>query len=190
MPPKNKYTKQQIIEAAIQIVREEGIGGVTARSLAAKLGCSVAPIFSIFANMVELQAELKNKVKSIYYEYVEEGLQEDIAFKGVGISYIKFAIQEPNLFKLLFMSNDHAYSLDDVLSEVEVNYEGVFKCVQDGYGLNYEDSKKLYQHMWIYTHGIAVLCVTGTCKFTSEEIANMLSEVCRSLVKDMRAKND
>ena len=188
MPPKNKFTKQQIIQAAIDIVREEGVFAVTARSIAAKLGCSVAPIFSIFANMEQLLIELKENVKAIYYKYVDEGLKEEIAFRGVGLSYIKFAIQEPNLFKLLFMSNDHAYSLDDVLSEVEVNYDGVFKAVQDGYGLNYEDSKRLYQHMWIYTHGIAVLCVTGTCSFTSEEINIMLNEVCRSLVKDMRSK--
>ncbi|MGN1104830.1 MAG: TetR/AcrR family transcriptional regulator [Candidatus Coproplasma sp.] len=190
MPPKNKYTKQQIIDAAIEIVREEGALAVTARSVAAKLGCSVAPIFSFFEKMDELQAEIKNKVKEIYYEYVNDGLKEDVAFKGVGLSYIKFAMEEPNLFKLLFMSNEGNYSLDDVLSELEVNYEGVFKAVQDGYGLNNEDSKKLYQHMWIYTHGIAVLCVTGTCTFTPQEISQMISEVCASLVKDMRSKND
>lgn len=188
MPPKNKFAKQQIIEAAISIVREEGALAVTARSVAAKLGCSVAPIFSIFANMEQLMSALKEKVKAIYYEYVNEGLKEEIAFKGVGLSYIKFAIEEPNLFKLLFMSNEGEYSLDDVLSEAEVNYDGVFKAVKDSYGLNNEDSKRLYQHMWIYTHGIAVLCVTGTCAFTSDEIANMLTEVCMSLVKDMRSK--
>ncbi|MGN0805236.1 MAG: TetR/AcrR family transcriptional regulator [Candidatus Coproplasma sp.] len=190
MPPKNRYTKEQIIQSAIEIVREKGAEEVTARSIASKLGCSVAPIFSAFENMEQLQAELIKQCKAIYYVYVNEGLKESVAFRGVGRSYIKFSMEEPNLFKLLFMSNEHAYSLDNVLSEVEVNYEGVFKCVQDGYGLNYEDSKRLYQHMWIYTHGIAVLCVTGTCTFTSEEITNMLNEVCRSLVKDMRNKND
>lgn len=188
MPPKNKFTKQQIIEAAIAIVREEGALAVTARSVAAKLGCSVAPIFSIFENMDELQNELIKQCKAIYAGYVEVGLKETIAFKGVGLSYLKFAMKEPNLFKLLFMSNDGAYGLDNVLSEIEVNYEGVFKCVQDCYGLSEEDSKKLYLHMWIYTHGIAVLCVTGTCLFSDKEIDGMLSEVCSSIIKELRSK--
>lgn len=188
MPPKNKFTKQQIIEAAIAIVREKGALAVTARSVAAKLGCSVAPIFSIFANMDELQNELIKQCKAIYARYVEVGLKETIAFKGVGLSYLKFAMKEPNLFKLLFMSNDGTYGLDNVLSEIEVNYEGVFKCVQDCYGLSEEDSKKLYLHMWIYTHGIAVLCVTGTCLFSDKEIDGMLSEVCSSIIKELRSK--
>ena len=188
MPPKNKFTKQQIIEAAIAIVREEGALAVTARSVAAKLGCSVAPIFSIFANMDELQNELIKQCKAIYAGYVEVGLKETIAFKGVGLSYLKFAMKEPNLFKLLFMSNDGAYGLDNVISEIEVNYEGVFKCVRDCYGLSEEDSKKLYLHMWIYTHGIAVLCVTGTCLFSDKEIDGMLSEVCSSIIKELRSK--
>ena len=97
-------------------------------------------------------------------------------------------MKEPNLFKLLFMSNDGTYGLDNVLSEIEVNYEGVFKCVQDCYGLSEEDSKKLYLHMWIYTHGIAVLCVTGTCLFSDKEIDGMLSEVCSSIIKELRSK--
>ncbi len=188
MPPKNKYTKEQIISAALEIVRAEGAEAVTARSVAAKLGCSVAPIFSVFSTMDELQSELVKQGKNIYAQYVNEGLKESIAFRGVGLSYLKFAMKEPNLFRLLFMSADGAYGLDNVLSEIEVNYEGIFKCVQDCYGLNEEDSKRLYLHMWIYTHGIAVLCVTGTCKFTADEISDMLKEACMSLVKEIRSK--
>ncbi len=188
MPPKNRYTKEQITNAALEILRADGMAAVTARSVAAKLGCSVAPIFSVFENMDELQNELIMQCKAIYTSYVEVGLKDKVAFKGVGLSYLKFAMEEPNLFKLLFMSNDGAYGLDNVLSEIEVNYEGIFKCVQDCYGLSEEDSKKLYLHMWIYTHGIAVLCVTGTCLFSDKEIDGMLSEVCASIIKDLRSK--
>lgn len=188
MPPKNKFSREQVVEAALEIARSEGAGAVTARSVASKLGCSVAPIFSIFSNMDELQTELIKKAKRIYSKYVHEGLGESLAFRGVGLSYLKFAMREPNLFKMLFMSADGAYGLDNVLSEIEVNYEGIFKCVQDCYGLNEEDSKRLYQHMWIYTHGIAVLCVTGTCRFTPDEISELMREACLSLVKEMRSK--
>ncbi|MGN0805657.1 MAG: hypothetical protein ACI4MC_01355 [Candidatus Coproplasma sp.] len=73
---------------------------------------------------------------------------------------------------------------------IEDNYNDIFKCVQDCYGLSEGDSKKLYLHMWIYTHGIAVLCVTGTCHFTENEIDGMLSEVCASIVKNLRSEND
>lgn len=188
MPPKNKYTKEQIIAAAIEIVRAEGAEAVTARSVAAKLGCSVAPIFSVFSTMDELQEEIKEQVQAIYLKYVNDGLKEKMSFRGAGLSYLKFAMTEPNLFRLLFMSADASYGLDNVLSEIEVNYKGVYQSVLDCYGFNEADSKRLYLHMWIYTHGIAVLCVTGTCKFTEEQISDMLKEACISLVKEIRSK--
>ncbi|MGN1060265.1 MAG: TetR/AcrR family transcriptional regulator [Candidatus Coproplasma sp.] len=187
MPPKNKYTKEQITNAAMEILRAEGAAAVTARSVAARLGSSVAPIFSVFENMDELQNELIKQCKAVYTSYVEIGLNEAIAFKGVGLSYLRFAMEEPNLFRVLFMADEGVYGLDNVLSEIEDNYEDIFKCVQDCYGLNAEDSKKLYLHMWIYTHGIAVLCVTGTCHFTDKEIDAMLSEVCASIIKNLRS---
>lgn len=46
--------------------------------------------------------------------------------------------------------------------------------------------KKLYHHLWIYTHGIATICVTKMCRFTDEEISTMITEVCMSILKKLK----
>lgn len=101
MPPKAKFTRDIIIQAGLSIVRENGIEALTARALGAKLGSSARPIFTVFQSMDEVQAEVKESAKSIYDEYVRKGLEQELAFKGVGTQYIVFAMQEPKLFQLL-----------------------------------------------------------------------------------------
>ncbi len=189
MAPKNRYTKEQIIEAGLEITRECGSEAVTARAVASRLGCSVAPIFTAFADMDDLMRCIAARAYEIYSEYVAEGLKAQIAFKGVGTSYITFAMKEPNLFRLLFMTDGGEYGLDSVLTGIEPNYDAIMRSITDSYGFNQEDAQKLYKHMWIYTHGIAVLCVTGTCAFSAEEISCMLTEVCMALIKQLKSKN-
>lgn len=104
MPPKCKFTKQEIIQAALQIARTEGPDGITARGLGARLGASSRPIFSVFANMEAVQAEVMQSAKELYSQYVQAGLSQTPAFRGVGQQYIQFAIDEPKLFQMLFMS--------------------------------------------------------------------------------------
>lgn len=189
MPPKTRYSREWIASAAFEIVRKRGMGELSARSVAKELGCSVAPVFSAFSNMEELQTEVKRRANALYSEYVKEGLAMTPAFKGVGTSYIKFAMREPELFELLFMSRKNYNGKDSVLIGIEENYEDILNSVMTGYGFDREDAKSLYLNMWIYTHGIAVLCVTGTCNFTAKEISAMLTEVCISLIKNFKGKS-
>ena len=103
MPPKAKFTKEEIIGAGLAILRERDISAVTAREIGNYLGSSARPIFTVFDNMGEVLNGIEAKAREIYSEYVEQGLQQTPAFKGVGQSYIQFAINEPKLFQLLFM---------------------------------------------------------------------------------------
>ena len=182
MPPKAKFTKEEIIAAALQIVRESGMEAVTARELGARLGSSARPIFTVFDNMEEVLAGVEDMARELYRQYVERGLTQTPAFRGVGLEYIQFAIQEPKLFQLLFMSeksgeNDVAH----VLALIDRNYEVILKSVQDLYGLDREKADKLYRHLWIYSHGIATLCATKVCRFTPQDIGGMLTEVFTGL---------
>lgn len=186
MPPKIRYEREKIIEAGFAQLREGGAESVTARSVAARLGCSVAPVFSAFANMEELWRSITDRAYRVYTDYIEEGLKAEIPFKGVGVAYIEFAIREPNLFKKIFMSDGGAYGLDDVLKGIDPNFKPILQSISDCYGLGEEAALNIYKHMWIYTHGIAVLCVTGTCAFKPEEISAMLTDVCIGLIKNVK----
>ena len=187
MPPKCKFTREEIIKAALDLTRKEGINALTARALGTKLGSSPKPIFTVFENMEEVQSEVQRAAKTLYAEYIQIGLGQEVAFKGVGTQYILFAIKEPKLFQLLFMSEQpQKPPVAGILPIIDESYEQILQSVQSGYGLGMKDAENLYRHLWIYTHGIAVLCATNMCSFTAEEISGMMTEVFRSLLKEIK----
>ena len=185
MPPKCKFTREEIIAAALDIARKQGIEAVTARALGEKLESSSKPVFSIFANMEEVQEETLKAARALYNEYIAQALASEQAFREVGSQYIRFAITEPKLFQMLFMSEQtEKRSALGILPMIDDNYEEILASVQKGYGLDETTAKSFYRHLWIYTHGIASLIATGVCSFRPEEIGEMVAEIFVSLLKN------
>ncbi len=188
MPPTAKFSKDEIIDAALSIIRIGGSETLTARSLASKLGSSARPIFTVFSNMDEVHQAAIEAAKLLYKQYIDRGLSEKQSFKGVGTAYILFSINEPKLFQLLFMTEKKQIpNLTCVLPLIDDNYEKILQSVQKDYVIDRVSAEILYRHLWIYTHGIATLCATRMCSFTPEEINEMLTQVCVSLLKTMKA---
>ena len=153
MPPKCKFTKEEIIEAALEMVKADGIEAVTARALGAKLGTSSKPVFGLFQNMDELLQQVIRAARDEYNKYIKIGLAQESAFKGVGLQYILFAKNEPKLFQLLFMTQQNEkMDAAGTLPMIDDNYRQILLSVQKMYGLDEYDSKRLYRHLWIYTH--------------------------------------
>lgn len=187
MPPKSKFTRDEIVKVALDIVRENGIKALTARALGARLGSSACPIFTVFENMEDVQSTVKVAAKVIYGDYIKEGLLSKPAFRGVGMQYIRFAMEEPRLFELLFMSMlNESPNIDNVLPIIDEYYSDILLSAQTSYNLNESDSKRLYHHLWIYSHGIAVLSATKTCNFSIDEVEGMLTDVSRSIIKEIK----
>lgn len=189
MPPKAKFTREQIVSAALKIVEHDGIDALTARALGQSLKSSARPIFTVFENMDEVRAAVVVAAKSVYAEYVDRGLSQTPAFKGVGTEYIRFAAEKPKLFRLLFMSERRAdTNIDTVLGAIDDSAPEILQSVIDGYSLGRKEAERLYLHLWLYTHGIAVLIATGVCAFSDEEISDMLTSVFIGLLAQARAK--
>lgn len=180
MPPSRKYTREDIIQCSYKIVEEEGMDALNARNIARKLNASIQPIFHNFKNMEELKTAVVQKVYETYQNYIFASSGETKPYKQIGLNYIRFAKEKPNLFRILFMSpspmtkesfgyQDESFSR--VLSEIKKD-----KDVQ-------EDVKEFHFKMWIFTHGIAVLIVSGMCHFTDEEISSLLTSEYQSLLK-------
>ena len=188
MPPKAKFSREEIIDAAINIVREDGFDALTSRALGTKLWSSARPIFTVFQNMEEVQQEVIITAKQKYREYISKGLSQDLAFKGVGMEYILFSINEPKLFQLLFMTEQSQIpDLTGVLPLIDDSYEQILRSIQSGYEIDKSSAEILYRHLWIYTHGIATLCATNMCRFTDEEVSSMIRQVCISILKSIKA---
>ncbi len=189
MPPKAKFKKEEITAAALQLVRERGPKALTARALGLRLGSSACPVFTVFASMEEVQETVLCAAREVYKSYVDRGLALSPAFKGVGMQYIQFAVDEPKLFQLLFMAeHEKVPELADVLQLIDESYERILSSITDGYGLTRPRAERLYRHLWIYSHGIATLCATGMCRFEAEEIGRLLTEVFTGLLPLMAAR--
>lgn len=186
MPPKAKFTKEEVVEAALYIVKTDGFEALTARALGTHLGSSARPIFTVFKNMEEVHQAVIESAKALYKEYVNKGLKEEHPFKGVGTQYILFSANEPKLFQLLFMTEQPQMpDLSNVLPVIEESYDEILLSIQADYGISKPLAEKLYHHLWIYTHGIATLCATKMCRFTGDEISSMITEICVSLLKNI-----
>ena len=191
MPPKAKFTKAEIIGAALNIVRTEGYEALTSRALGIYLGSSARPIFTVFKNMEEVQQAMIEAAKKLYKEYVNKGLTAEHPFKGVGTQYILFSVNEPKLFQLLFMAEQKQIpDLSVVLPLIDESYGDILLSIQKDYKISKLSAKKLYQHLWIYTHGIASLCATKMCRFTGEEISTMITEVCTGVLKKIQEEEN
>jgi len=191
MPPKAKFTRDEILEKALEIVRTEGIGRLTSRELGARLNSSARPIFTVFNSMDEVKQEVICYAKERYRQYVEQGLKAELAFGGVGVAYITFAMEEPKLFQLLFMNAQAggnaagktvSVNISQILPRIDASYEKILQSVQKPYGLDRQTADRLYQHLWIYAHGIATMCATELCNYTMEQIKEMMKEVFDGLL--------
>lgn len=189
MPPKAKFTKEEVVSAAVEIVKEGGLDALTARTLGERLGSSPRPVFTLFESMSEVQECVKAAAFGLYSEYVAEGLNEELPFKGVGKAYVRFAAEQPKFFQLLFMcEREKIPDSDNVLGLIDGNSEKILSSIMSSYGFNRELSYKLYKYMWIYSHGIAVLLATRVCYFTAEAISEMLTEACVGMIYKIKSE--
>lgn len=181
MPPKAKCTKEQIIVTAFDMVRESGMSVLTARSLAKKLGTSTAPIFTLFNTVEEIQNEVISRANALYDEYIRKGLTQTPAFKGAGMKYIEFANDEPELFKLLFLSKNSGVEITHFLPYYDQHAPEILETVEKSCSVDKEKARKIYNHMSVYAFGFASLFAQRIYMFTLEDISRMMTEVFNAL---------
>ena len=174
MPPKVKITKQDIINTAIEMVRQGGMECINARDLAAALGCSTQPIFSNFESMEDLHAEIISEAERIYIEFTKKEMESGsyTAYKASGMAYIKFAKEEKQLFKFLFMRDRNGESGGE---DSEFMNE-IFGIVQDSTGLEMDKAKLFHLEMWTCVHGLATMIATGYLDLDIELVSRIISD--------------
>lgn len=184
MPPKAKYSKEQIIDGAFNIVREKGASSLSARNLAKYLGISTGPIFVAFNSIEEIQESVLAKAKDLYNGYISEGLEETPSFKGAGMKFIQFAKDEPELFKIIFLSeNKSKDEFTHFLPQNDDNYPIIQDAIEKSYGMSPEEARNLYNHMSVYAYGFASLYMQKIYTYTMEDISRMMTEVFSAIIK-------
>lgn len=181
MPPKIRITKDEILNAAVAIVRESGAQSVNARTLSSVLHCSTQPIFSNFASMDELRLAVVERADMLCQDYMRREMEsgEFPAYKANGMAYIRFAKEEKELFKLLYMRDRSAES---VAKESDIN-DAMELMVQHNTGLDAAKAKLFHLEMWAYVHGIATMFATGFFDLDWDLVSKMLTDSYQGLRK-------
>ena len=188
MPPKAKFTKEQITKAALGIVSEKGAQALTAKELGAALGTSTTPIFTVFNSMQEVQDAVMLAAMERFEEYAHKAAHLGPVFKQIGMQMILFAKEEPKLYQLIFMSSiSEAQTFDDIYAHLGSLADECLNVLQKDYDLSKADAKTLFEKVWIQTFGIGALCATGTCDFSHEQIAQMLTQDFTAMMMLMKS---
>lgn len=182
MPTTTRITKDMILNAAFEIARTDGMEKVSNREIAKKMNCSIRPIYYQFKNSEELNQELCNKIDRYFYTFLMENMIKDVPpYKQIGINYIKFAQEETNFFKVLFMSPNRNVPSTFVATD-ETVFAEIIKAIKISTHLSDKDIKAFHTKMWIFVHGIAILTVAQSVRFTEEQIRDLLSQEFQALM--------
>ncbi len=184
MPPKVKFQKEEIVQAALNVARKQGMDAVTAREVAKELGVSVGPIFTWFDTMEQLKGEVYALAKTRYREQILRGLDEPIPFLGVWRHYLAFARQEPELYRLLFLTRPNNVSGAGGAMEILCfSQELARPSIMRIYNMDESTADKFFRNIWLAAFSFATLIVTDDCPYTDEEILAIGTEISLALCK-------
>lgn len=184
MPPARKVRREDIIKVTLDILKNESMESVNARRIAKELNCSVQPIFYNFENMEELKSVAFREIYKIYKDYIKKGQMEEKPYKSMGLSYIKFAKDYPNYFKIIFMGRTEM-TAENFISNDDIGID-IIKKGMEFTGFSYEEQKKFHVKVWIFTHGIATLVATRTVTLSDDEIDLLLTDTVKAMVRGIK----
>ncbi len=182
MSAKAKVTKEMIVDAAFEIARESGAGNINARTVSERLNCSTQPVMYHFATIEELKRAVYAKADRYHSEYLMniESPQKGVML-GIGLNYIRFAIEEPNLFRFLFQSDFFSGSTLLELIDAE-ELTPVLTAMQRSLEVDMEQTKRVFTIIFLFVHGYASIIANNSLKYDEETISSHLEQAYRGAV--------
>lgn len=179
MARKSNFSKEIIVKKCIDIVKKKGFDALTARTVGAALGSSPRPIFTFYSSMDELREDVEIEASNIFVKASAECLDYKPAFKEFGRRVVRFAETEPNLFKLVFLSDN---GLADHTTAIQ---EQCKSMVMDEAGLNEEATNHVLHMVSTFALGMAANALSGAKKYTDDELNSLLALAFRGAVSTL-----
>lgn len=182
MPAKTKVTKEMIVDAAFAIARQAGVKNINARTVSERLHCSTQPVMYHFATIEELKRTVYAKADAYHSEYLMNMKKPPKgAALGIGMNYIRFAIEEPHLFRFLFQSD--YFSGATLLELIDADeLTPVLSAMQKKLNMNMEQTKKVFLTIFLFAHGYASFIANNALKYDEELICSQLNQAYRGAI--------
>lgn len=179
MPKKASISKEMILSCAFGLIRDGE--ELSVRGVARRLGCSIQPIFYNFSTMEALSKATFERAGEFFGEYVSDfsakirGKYPE--YKAIGMSYIGFARDYPELFKLLFMT-EGGTSILNANSKTQVE---TIRLLTATFGCDKQTAMRFQTEMWVYVHGFATMITTKYIEWDEQSVSEMLTDMFEGL---------
>ena len=182
MPPEVKVSKERIVETAYRMSREKGFDKVTARKLAAELGCSTQPIFRSYKNMDMLKSDINEMANKTFGDILSKSFSSGNPLYSMAMNYVEFARTEKNLFKMMFMEeSSEGNTFTDLFESEEL--DGILMRMKDLEGFSLVERRLLFMQNWIFAHGMASMVVTGDLKLDDKDLRDLMHATVEQLMR-------
>ena len=183
-------TKGKILAAALDVVRKGGASALTARSLSTALGCGANAIFSAYRSMEGVLSAVKSEARRLFRERIGAGFSLNPPFKGFGLALLWFAMDEPQLYKIVIEEKVSAMSIEDYIdAHIGFKVESV-AAISQSFGLQEKDAEMLYYQMVIVALGIAHICVEGSVPLSMTQASEIFGKNVRAFLMVIHAGVD
>ena len=179
MPPKTQFAKPDVVQAAYEVVQDQGLCGLTVRNVAAQLGSSTAPVYAHFENMKELELAVVRKGRDLLVDYTTRSHTDSI-FPSIGVGIARFGRDHARLYRTMFCEGEEFGVVMDEFLQVLTD-----EWAQDSRleSMTEEDSRQLFTKLWVLTHGLASLLSVGLIDDESDEyITSLLDSVGTAVI--------
>ena len=175
MPPKIRITKDMIINAAVEVAKQSGYEKINARTVSEQLHCSTQPVMYHFSTIDAMKRAAYARVDQMHTEYLMTVSSQDDPILGIGLNYIRFAVEEPQLFRFLFQSG---YAQGNSLLEMIDSEEliPVLATMQEGSGLSMEKTRQVFLTVAMFAHGYASIIANNSLEFDETLVAKHLEQ--------------
>lgn len=180
--PKQRITKEMILEVAFKLAREHGYEQVVVKNIAAEMGCSVQPIYSYFSNMDALKQAVVGAAMQFYNGFIYSRVDNDRVLQSMARANVAFAKYETNLFKLLFLQKLNGLNSFNDIYEWMGDKQATRRLAEELL-LPEEKIKQVYVMLIVFTHGVATMIATGGADISDEESADILERAYEAFIK-------
>lgn len=189
MPPKARITKEMVIDAAFQVVRTGGGESVNVRTVSSKLGCSTQPVMYHFPKIADMKRAVYEKVGQFHTEYLMKVDPRQDVMLEIGLNYIRFAVEEPNLFRFLFQSGFAAEnSLLEMIDSQEV--KPVISAMGEAMDLDTRQTKEIFITLAMFVHGYASIIANNALEYEESVVAAHLDHVYRGAILALQEEKE
>ena len=182
--PRQRITKEMVVDAAFELARSGGMEQVMVKNIAKRLGCSVQPIYSYCKNMDGLRQDVTNKVGQFVKRYAAEHMNPEDPFRSTGHAYVRLAEEEPYLFRIFILHRREGVSSLEDLYNMEAG-PGMAGFLAEKLSISEEQARRLHLHMLIYTIGIGTIFSMTSPGISAGEIHGQQEEAYQAFLRQI-----